>query len=166
MMKASMVGIKHDTVGGRMKKILLVSFFVVILFVEVQSVAAVNIPEKVNMDGVFFGKATVIVSVDEYTVHQKNHNPVVGADVRMKFSFFHGPVLGYFPLWGYLFGDQGKTDSNGQCILTVLVPEYLLLHNSSLFSIFVFHEYLGGKYGYVSVDVGSTQQVTLTYVIP
>jgi len=149
-----------------MKKILLESFLLLAMLAVVQSVPAVNLPKKTGSDGVFFGEATVTVYVEEYTIHQKNNNPVVGADVIMKFSFFPGPLLGYFPLWGYVFGDWGKTDSNGLCNLTIVVPRYSLLHISPLFSISVFHEYLGGKYGYVSVDAGSTQNVTLTYVIP
>lgn len=148
-----------------MKKILFGIFLVLILLAVVQSVPAVTLPKKVGGDDIFFGEATVTVYVEEYTIHLKNHKPVVGADVSMKFSFFPGPLLGYFPLWGYLLGDRGKTDSNGLCNLTVVVPRYFVRNTSPLFSISVFHEYLGGKYGYVSVDAGSTQNVTFTYVV-
>lgn len=148
-----------------MKKILFGSFLVLIMLAVVQSVPAVTLPRNVGGDNNFFGEATVTVYVEEYTIHLKNHKPVAGADVSMKFSFFPGPLLGYFPLWGYLLGDRGKTDSNGLCNLTIVVPRYSLRNNSPLFSISVFHEYLGGKYGYVSVDAGSTQNVTFTYVV-
>jgi hypothetical protein len=140
------------------KKILVFSLLMIIVLVMLQSVSSFSIPKKEDRESIW-GEATIEVKVQEKSIVNSTVIPLSNVNVTVKFSYWPGPILGRFPLWGDSFGDTNRTDSNGNCILTVKTLNFAALN----FYILSTDDQLRKSFGFANVRTGDTKTVEIKY---